>query len=149
MDGESPIERYGSHLLEDSDTRIRFQHDYTLAGFKTLFLLQGGAIVALLTYAGHNADNELATRFTVAFLCYVAGLALTVLGYLFAYLSQGAFANHSLQDALKHLDVPLQIESTGDFHRQGVWCVRAAIAGCLLSLIAFLAGCWFAYRGLS
>ena len=52
-----PQERLINFYLEDATDRLRFQHEYSIAGFKTLILINGGAVIALLTYAGNVKDG--------------------------------------------------------------------------------------------
>lgn len=137
-------------FLEDQEQRLRFQHEYTLAGFKTLFLLQGGAIVALLTYAGHAADSGEARQYGTAFAWYVGGLVSTVLAYLAAYASQGSYAAHSSLEAVRLLGLQAKEKrSSESYAYRGDRFVIAAIALCVLSLGCFIAGSWCAFEALS
>jgi hypothetical protein len=52
-DTENPQYIYARYLLDDAATRPRYQHEFSLAGFRTLILINGGAIIGLLTYAGN------------------------------------------------------------------------------------------------
>ena len=129
-------------LLGDASNRIQFQHEYTLAGFKTLIYLEGGSIIALLTYAGHS-DGSIARRFAPAILLYAGALVVTVLGYLTAYASQGDFANHSAMNAYQFLGLEPVSKRSADFYRtRGTIFVYLGIGLCVLSLGGFIAGCW-------
>jgi hypothetical protein len=146
----TPIERYAENLLEDSSARVRFQHDYTLAGFRTLFLIGGGAIVALLTYAGHAQDPHVARQFGAAFVWYVIGLVSTVLGYLAAYISQGWLANDCAMRAMQALGLEPESKRSSDWYRTaGAVCVYVGITTAVIALGAFIIGSLCALRALS
>lgn len=82
---------YADHMLADSEHRLQYQHEYTIAGLKTLVWINGGAIIGLLTYAGNASDKIAAGQFRSAFIYYVLGLAAATFAYFTAYLSQAFF----------------------------------------------------------
>src|SRR3954466_14916041 len=94
--------------VDDSADRVRFQQQYTVEGFKTLTLINGGAIIALLTYAGSKTATGVTHDFGPAFIGYAVGLALSVLAYLFAYYSQGELSNGDMQEAYRLLGLQNQ-----------------------------------------
>src|SRR5687768_3865329 len=99
-DSRDPLTAY---LLNDAAARIRFQHEFALAGFRTLVLINGGAIIALLTYAGNVLDRAGASSLGGAFLFYAAGLSTTTLAYVFAYYSQAMYLDSVGTHALRRL----------------------------------------------
>lgn len=135
--------------VADASKRLQFQHDYSIEGFKTLTLINGGAIIALLTYAGHSAGSTVAKRLSEAFLAYAVGLILSVLAYLFAYLSQAELMNGDMTEAYRLLGIEADGTRREEFERKGMRRVHAGIGLSVLSLFAFVAGSWLAMRALS
>ncbi|USA40213.1 hypothetical protein NCF86_03390 [Pelagerythrobacter marinus] len=102
-DNRSPHVIVAEEKLADAHDRVRFQHEFSLAGFRSLILINGGAIIALLTYAGNALDRQDATQLQSAFLWYVAGLVTTTAAYVFAYFSQGAYMAVTYTEAMQQL----------------------------------------------
>ncbi|MBI4199496.1 MAG: hypothetical protein HY535_03370 [Chloroflexi bacterium] len=68
---------------------------------KTLQLLNGGAIIALLAYLGQvSVRPEVARRVSGALLFFVLGLVAGTLAYLTTYFTQFALYQESIQGAL-------------------------------------------------
>jgi hypothetical protein len=137
--------------VDDSTDRVRFQQEYTIEGFKTLTLINGGAIIALLTYAGSKNAAGVTHDFGPAFIGYAVGLALSVLAYLFAYYSQGDIANSDMQEAYRLLGLQNKAGATEQAKlekRGALWGNLAAFLA-ILSLTSFVIGSWLAMRTLS
>jgi hypothetical protein len=137
------------HLLEDSSVRVRYQHEFSLAGFQALILINGGAIIGLLTYAGNLKDTVAAHELSGAFISYVIGLVSTVLAYLFAYYSQGLFMDVEMQIAIKLLGLDAAETSNSTKGPKGEVCIVAAVILTVIGLCAFIIGSWLAMSGLS
>jgi hypothetical protein len=146
----TPQERVAQWLLDDSAQRHAYQHEFSLAGFKTLVLINGGAIIALLTYIGNHASGHTATAFSCAFASYAAGLVLAMIAYLAAYFSQGSFLNVTGQRAWTLLGMESADKTTPETYaaRGNLW-IGAGVILCVLSLVAFVLGSWSAMNGLS
>ena len=144
---ESPQMILAKHLLEDSPVRVRYPHDFSLAGFQSLILINGGAIIGLLTYAGNQNDSVAAHQLSGAFICYVIGLAVTILAYLFAYYSQGLFMNAEMNEGIELLGI--EIEQSPNLVRNGERCIIVAVVMTIVGLGAFVAGSWLAMSALS
>lgn len=147
---KTPQERLINFYLEDATDRLRFQHDYSIAGFKTLILINGGAVIALLTYVGNVKDGLDATNLQWAFFGYIAGLAVAMAAYLTAYLGQALIMHHSSSVALSVMgaqeadrDVQERRES-----KARMW-IAISIGLCVSSLVAFVAGSIAAMCGLA
>jgi hypothetical protein len=54
------------HLLADATKRHRYRHKFSLAGFKTLILMNGGAMISLQTYLGHGQAVRASGRLSMA-----------------------------------------------------------------------------------
>jgi hypothetical protein len=137
--------------IGDSADRVRFQQQYTVEGFKTLTLINGGAIIALLTYAGSKNASGVTHDFGSAFIGYAVGLALSVLAYLFAYYSQGNLANTDMLEAYRLLglrDEKQKLEQENLEKSGARWGNWAAILA-VLSLTSFIIASGCAMEALS
>jgi len=101
---------------------------------KSLFLINGGAAVAVLAFVGHLAtagsSADSIRGFAAPLGCFVAGLLLVTIASGVTYLSQRAYARHK------------QGRKIGD--RLNMVIIGVA----LLSVIAFSVGSYLAYQGL-
>lgn len=71
----------------------------SVQGLKTLLLVNGGAVVALLTFLGHSPlDSSVAQDFSEPIRWFIFGLAACVLAFMFAYWTQYAFFNNGRKD---------------------------------------------------
>lgn len=149
---DNPHQDISDHFLADGTARSQYQHEYTIAGLKTLILINGGAIIGLLTYAGNAAEAVEASQFSSAFFGYIGGLVAAMLSYLAAYSSQGELMNGSMLEAyrLRGLDVaeepdPAKAPKTKqDFDNRGMAYVHLGIVLAVLSLVGFGVGSYFA-----
>jgi len=111
--------------------------------------MNGGALVALLTYAGNSSGRVTAPNLATAFYAYVAGLILAALAHLSAYLSQAAFMNDSLLEAYRQLGLEVKNALPRETYRtRGNWAIGIGIALLVGSLICFIAGCYGAMSAL-
>jgi hypothetical protein len=144
---------YAAYLLEDAIARLRFQHEFSLAGFRTLILINGGAIIALLTYAGNVLSRGTAANLRGAFLAYVGGLVATTAAYIFAYFSQGLFMDATGLSAIGVLGISGEPEKQQTKIKKGTkrgnWCLLTAIVLTVLGLVGFVAGSAFAMAALT
>jgi hypothetical protein len=100
----------------------------TLAGLKTLMLINGGAVVALLAYLGQSPQGPtLAPRVLWSLGSFVAGVVFCVFAFLGSYQTQFALYNESLSPA----------RNSGFPHMK--W-QRITIGFVLLSCVAFIIG---------
>lgn len=114
-----------------------------------MILLNGGAIISLLTYIGHTNDNG-AGKFSESFVWYVVGLVAIVLAYLTAYISQGAFLQITATEGYKTLGFQTQDGETGKNHaKSGNLAIAGGVLLCVISLLAFVAGSWSAMQALT
>lgn len=150
MEKETGAERLVENLLEDANERLHYQQEFSIGGFKTLILINGGAVIALLTYAGHNSDSVLATQWSGAFLAYIAGLVSAVLAYLAGYLSQASFMQESMLRAYQLLGLDAHSgKSEEDYRKSGNRAVTIGVVLCMMSLAAFVLGSWCAMSAMS
>jgi hypothetical protein len=102
------------------------------AALKSLFLLNGGAAVAVLALIGHLSTSTIAAaqvnKFAVPLLSFACGLAFAAMASGFTYLVQRAYSTRNRRhgERLNHVVVLLSIGS----------------------LVAFAVGCGFAYAAI-
>lgn len=101
---------------------------YALEGMKVLLALNGGAAIALLTFASHTSGQLSVGGVGRALLAFGAGSFLAVFVFFCAYMTQLFYGNDNRTVALR-------------FH-YGSYVVV------LLAIISFLAGLGFAYGAL-
>lgn len=144
-----PQERLINFYLEDATDRLRFQHEYSIAGFKTLILINGGAVIALLTYAGNVKDGLEPANLQWAFIGYITGLVFAMSSYLTAYMGQALIMHHSSAAALVAMGVQ-EPDQAGQHRRESkatMW-IGISIGLCVASLVAFIGGSIAAMCGL-
>ncbi|MEM9310153.1 MAG: hypothetical protein AAGA34_01790 [Pseudomonadota bacterium] len=84
----------------EADTRLQYSADYAQAGLKSLFLANGGAIVALLTLVG-NTDADFNSRGLFwSFVWFGSGLVACLLAYFSAANAQNELMNSAYNQAL-------------------------------------------------
>ena len=131
-------------FFADSSERLRYQHEFALSGFKSLILINGGAIISLLTYVGNYDDKIPSSWLRASMATYVIGLVLTPLAYLLSYQSQSLFMAGSFKRAVmvRRGDGDLSEELTEN--RIGMRYVNGTIVAAVLALAVFIAGSVFA-----
>jgi len=95
---------------------------------KSMFMVNGGAAVAVLAFAGHLATSGAASAVqTLAcpLACFVVGLLLVTIASGLTYLAQRAYATRRRQ--------------------LGSWLNAVIITVAAFSVAAFATGSWFAY----
>ena len=121
------------HALETYRSMISI----SVEGFKTLLLINGGAIVAMLAYLGQSSKGtETAKHMFYPLLFYIAGIVLTVLALMCSYATQFKLFNESVN--------PRQNNNP-----QHMRFVYAAIFFVVLSLGSFVIGSFLSVRAIS
>src|SRR5437868_6324457 len=83
---------YQANIQEAAD-RLRFQQEIGLAACKSTILVNGGAIIALLTFIGnHPAGHDIA-GLKQAFGGFSVGIVSTLVSLWLAYLGQDWLSN--------------------------------------------------------
>jgi hypothetical protein len=115
-------EIYASYLFEHAMERMQCQQQAVLAGFKTVTLINGAAVVALLTYAGNFPSRGNASELGGAFFTYALGLAATTLAYFLTNIAQEYLSTSGHRYAVKHLAIATS-ESivAGDLQKTERW----------------------------
>ena len=111
------------------------------SGIKTLALLNGGGVIAVLTYLGRsNAPRELATLYVVLSIsAFVLGLVFCAFAYFTSHGTQLALYNEAIQNLIN------PVHNLIEHHR--TWLVWARLL-CVLSILMFLVGSAAAVVGL-
>lgn len=84
---------YARQILEYALQHDRHLKDYGQMALRSVFLLNGGAIIALLTFIGSVTGKQVSgitikpASFVFAFSCFAAGLICAVLSMTFSYLN--------------------------------------------------------------
>jgi hypothetical protein len=102
---------------------------------RSLLLLNGGAVVAILTYLGQLHDPRAAGRSRLAIGTFCAGLTFSIVALMFSYLTQYALLNEGWGNRQGFIK-----------HQTWQW---TAFGIAVLSLLSFVLGAAFAIRGLA
>ena len=143
---ESLLEEARLRRIE-SDNRLQYTVQYAQAGMRSLFLSNGGAIIALLTLVGNSTRDFGQNGLFWAFVWFGLGLGTCLAAYFFGANSQDQLMNAAFNEANKALS---QANQTGEVFTPEVWDKRAevalTIAGGLAisSLLFFLIGAFVA-----
>ena len=140
-----------SAYLQESNDRLRFQTEFSHSALKSLTLVNGGGILALLTFIGNSNATFDPNPIWWAFASFAVGLTFTLAAHIGAYFSQAAFMNvtlHQMWDAQRAmLGEPPKQEYHSDF-RAGNKILYSAIGCALASMAGFIAGAAFSLAGL-
>ena len=124
--------------------RHKAASDYAHAGLKGLFLANGGAIVALLTFIGNVRPAPIDTRgIWWAFAWFSLGLATILLTHILGFVSQTAYMQACLNlsweaDSAAHGTG--HSYNHGSHERRGSWAELFAVGLVLVSLVLFVIG---------
>ncbi len=141
-DNEFKIEKFkadASHELELMRATIQFEH----AAMRPAYLLNGGALIASLTYLGHRHDLTM-WAIIVAVALWLFGLLSAGLATQFGYKSQWSFLKAYRQKIDGNDAGKLQFSQNGHCHRSK-WsvCIFASLAcfgaGSVFALVSFFA----------
>lgn len=141
---------------QESFERLRMQESLAQACFRSLVLVNGGAIIALFTLIGSNAAiarQAPGPTLWLAFAAFAAGLAATVFGNAAGFAMQVHYATMTERQMWNK-----ELELAGrppayDVERSlysGDWWQKAAVASVALALAFFGIGaalCFLAFLG--
>jgi hypothetical protein len=125
--------------------RLKFQGTFSETAWRSLTLVNGGAIVALFTFIGNAKPSIEESLLWWGFGCFVLGLALNNLSIMGGFFAQAYFMKSSISDAWNkqaemHGLAPQHATQYASEMRTGERWEVFAIGGCVLSLVAFIAG---------
>ncbi len=125
--------------------RLKHQVEYSQAALRNLTLVNGGVIVALLTFIGNAAQKVDATAIWWAFVWLSIGLFLALLSYLGAYFSQSYFMEVPFQQAWQAQGSDAKFS----FDKQMALGNRALYFGIGCTLLSIISFVTVAFVGLS
>jgi len=125
---------YTEHTSETYKSMISI----SVEAMKSLLLINGGAVIAVLTYLGATNNPTLASNATLPLAFFVAGLIFSVFTFVSSYLTQYSLFNEEVRGEVY----------TGPKHQVflGIGfvflalCLASFVGGCIFS-IALLSNC--------
>lgn len=123
-----------TYWREDAIRRVESLSQFAQALWKSLMLVNGGAIVAILTFIGNTKITVDPASIWWAMACFVVGLAATMFSTLAAYICQSGYMRGSAESLFGE-DTPTN---------QGEGWEWAAIAGIGAGIACFLVGSFIA-----
>jgi hypothetical protein len=134
-------------LSRDAEKRLEYADNFAHAALKSLFLVNGAAIISLLTLIGNrNLDFDRRGIFW-AFVWFSIGISGALLSYFCAYFCQNFYMRATATNAWKAkcdaLGIENPIESDKDT-KVGHYWIRGAISAAVLSFLLFLTGTFVA-----
>lgn len=141
---------YESQIREGGE-RLKFQIDLAQSALKNLHLVNGGAIVALLTLIGNSKANFSQYAIGWAFVWFALGLSASLAAYFGAFYSQLFFMNASMRGAWNAQARSEGISGNHSIDRDvklGNYGLNGAIFLAVSSLVFFIVGAFVALGGL-
>ena len=141
---------YEAYLSESND-RLRYQTEFSQSALKSLMLVNGGAIISLLTFIGnkgHVFDQE---AIWWSFLLFALGLFFCLVAYFGAYFSQGYYMQmvvnqtYNAQRRMHGYQETYNIDRDLKIGNIAIWF---AIISTVISLFLFVGGSFFALRSI-
>lgn len=133
---------YEQHAQE-IPIRLQFQQDLALAALKGLTLVNGGAIVGLLTFIGNRATSFDQALLGFGLIAFVLGLVFNLAAYIFGYFAQATFMDaiyhQSWNDQRTMFGIPKDNAPDG-FEARGTKLLAIGIAVAVSSLVSFGVG---------
>jgi len=141
---------YEAYIAEAAQ-RLQFQHDFAQSALKTLVLVNGGAIIALFTFLGHDRAAFDLIWLKRSFAAFAVALGLAMFAYFGAFYSQASYMNAVYQQAINSRSAMAGLdhrEDEGPTERRGDKFLRVGVGAALLSLATFFGGSVCALVGL-
>lgn len=147
---EIALEDYRENIAEVAE-RLRYQVEFSQSALKNLHLVNGGSILALLTFLG-NADLDFNYRAVWwAFVWFSMGLITSLAAHFGANFSQAHFMNLSAKQSwnaqLRARGLREMYDIKPDY-TSGNRFVSFGIAAAFLSLLFFILGAFVGLGGL-
>ena len=131
----------------DTEKRLDFADAYAHAALKSLFLVNGGSIISLLTFIGNGKLNFDKRGIFWAFSWFAAGICSALISYFCAYLCQNFFMRASSANAwaakFQSPEINGKIETSKDTKLGNCW-IGGAIFAAFLSFALFVTGIFVA-----
>ncbi|MBO9518366.1 MAG: hypothetical protein J7493_09890 [Porphyrobacter sp.] len=149
---ESPKNIAAEFRFNEVRDRLNFQLGLAQSTLRNLMLVNGGALVALLTFIG-NSDSYDRTGIFKASNCFSIGLGLVLTAYFAAFWSQLAHGKDALEKARNELagqgNADGRAPGLEDSEISGKHRQRLATLLAVLSLVAFVAGSYLAMHAIT
>jgi ABC-type siderophore export system fused ATPase/permease subunit len=150
------LDQYYTHELDYQRSevmeRLKYQHDFSQAGLKNLMIVNGGGIVAILTFIGNKGHQTNPSCIRWAMILFGVALALTLVAYLLSYLSQAQLmdcAAYRMRAAQAKLLGTQYEDKSESHHTNGMRIIKCAIISVVGSLGFFAVGAWLCLNGLT
>ena len=135
--------------VDEIPQRLQFQQDLALAALKGLTLVNGGAVVGLLTFIGNRNVHVIQALLGNGMIAFVTGLVLNLSAYILGYISQAIFMNVTTHQAWNDQRVMMGLEMDDEparYLKIGNRVLYPAILTAIGSLVAFGTGAYFVAR---
>lgn len=157
--GTSPIraaarsisEKDHSAFLAEAADRLKFQVEFAQSALRNLLLVNGGAVLALLTALGNSQMNPDARGLWWAFSWFGIGLASSLIAFFAAFFSQYFFYNGTVLQAWNAQREVHELPPAHDAMPQFLLGDRFLVVGVIcavVSLVAFIVGSFVALEAL-
>lgn len=147
---ETALEDYRADIQEAAE-RLKYQVEFAQATLKNLHLVNGGAILALLTFLGNTGFEFNYRSIWWAFVWFGLGLAASLAAYFGAFFSQVHFMNVTIAQAWNAQSHARGGKATNAFERDfklGNRFMYFGIGAAVASLMLFMVGSFVALSGL-
>lgn len=139
--------------VERSDyaEHLRLQASVGTMALRSLFLINGGAIIGILTFIGNHGADIVAPTIRWSIALFVLGLAAAVAAPIPGYLAQLNNQDAAYRQMLDYLRLRLSAASTNDHLRsvrKATWQLRVGLVLAILSLFFFAGGALVAINSL-
>lgn len=128
----------GQRRWDETADRLRYSVEYAQAGLKGLFLANGAAIVALLTFVGNTHRQVEAIALWWSFIWFALGLATVLAAYICAYVSQSEIMQAVFKQSRAAESAAFKTGQRFDPVSHEIAGERAVKAGLLLSIAALV-----------
>ena len=136
---------------EEASQRLRFQIEFAQAAIRNLLLVNGGAVLALLTALGNSVMHPEPRGLWWSFFWFALGLSAALAAYFAAFYSQLYFYNSSLSEAWNAQQVAHELPETHnplpDFQK-GNRALVGGVVTAIISLSSFVIGAFVALGAL-
>ncbi|MGE0532112.1 MAG: hypothetical protein AB7G40_14475 [Hyphomonadaceae bacterium] len=144
-------------LYRSATERGKFVIDFAMLGLRSLTLVNGGAIVGILTFLGHNEHMAVRPALWAGFSSLIAGLALSLIAIVCAYVAQHLFSfqDHHGADKIFFIargDAAFAATSErgeDKYEKFGTWAQMLAVGTAVASFGCFAYGALKALAGLA
>ena len=141
---------YSAFLAEGQD-RLRYQVDFAQAVIRNLLLVNGGAVLALLTALGNSSIHHDERGMWWAFFWFGGGLITALGAYFAAFYSQFFYYNGTMYQAWNAQRTAHDLKQAHDpmpQFKRGDLALTLGVCATSLSLCAFVLGSFIALDAL-